>query len=118
MELDFILDYQWLILVVDLLVELGGDSMMGGRILDDQTLVALNGLEHMRFFDRPRANVSPLFVGLRVLLFGMRWLPPGLPVICKLFEKWRLDVGRLKRSKSAMILSPIASRGTMALRMW
>lgn len=44
LKLDFILNHQCLVRIVDLLIEFGGDGVMSGRVLDDETLVAHNGL--------------------------------------------------------------------------
>lgn len=58
--------------------------MVGGGILDDETLVALDALEFVRLLDRPLTNVSPfLLLTLRVFL-GMRGLPSRLPIIGEL----------------------------------
>lgn len=76
LQLDLILDHQGLVLVVDLLGELGGDSVMGRRVLDHETLVALNTLQDGGFLDRPGANVGPVLIRLGVLLLGVGGGPP------------------------------------------
>ena len=82
--LDLILDHQGLALVVDLLGELGGNGVVRGRVLDDQTLIAFNTLEDGRLFDSPLTDVGPVLLGLGVVLLGAGTLPPGLPVISEL----------------------------------
>ncbi len=97
MELDFVLDYQGLVLVVDLFVEFGGNGMMGRGILDDKAFVAINGFQHMRLLDGPFSDIGPILVCLRVLFLGVRWLPSRVPIVGKLFEEWSFDVCGLGR---------------------
>ena len=84
MRFHFILNNERLALRVDLLCEFGGDGVMGGLVLEDETLVTLDALENLGLLDSPSANVSPFLIRL-VLLLGMRCLPPSLPVVGKLF---------------------------------
>ena len=96
--LNLILDHQGLPLVVNLLGELGGDSVVSSRVLDDQTLVALNTLEDSGLLDRPLANVGPVLIGLGVILLCVRALPSGLPVVGELLKEGSLKGGRLERN--------------------
>lgn len=70
LRLDFILHNEGLALVVNLLGELGGDSVMGGRVLDNQTLVALHAREDGGLLNCPLANVGPVLLRLRVVLLS------------------------------------------------
>ena len=94
--LDLILDNKSLALVVDLLGELGGDGVVGGRVLDDQTLIALNTLEDGGLLDSPLANVGPVLLGLRVVLLGVGPLPSGLPALGELLQEGGLQGRWLK----------------------
>lgn len=98
LRLDLVLDHKGLALVVNLLGELGRDGVVSGRVLDDQTLVALNTLEDGGLLDRPLANVGPVLVGLGVILLCVRTLPPGLPVVGELLKEGSLKSGRLERN--------------------
>ena len=89
--LDLILDDKSLALVVDLLGELGGDGVVGGRVLDDQTLIALNTLEDGGLLDSPLANVGPVLLGLRVVLLGVGPLPSRLPALGELLQEGGLQ---------------------------
>lgn len=94
--LDLILDNQCLALVVDLLGELGGDRVVSSWVLDNKTLVALNSLEDSGLLNRPLADVSPVLIGLGVILLGVGTLPAGLPVISELLQEGSLEGSRLK----------------------
>ena len=94
--LDLILDDKSLALVVDLLGELGGDGVVGGRVLDDQTLIALNTLEDGGLLDSPLANVGPVLLGLRVVLLGVGPLPSRLPALGELLQEGGLQGRWLK----------------------
>lgn len=96
LELDFILNNQRLALVVDDLGEFGRDGVMGGGVLDHQALITLNTLEDGRFLNSPFADVSPLLFGRLVVLFGVRFLPPLIPVVGELLEERRLELGSLE----------------------
>jgi hypothetical protein len=85
LELDLILDDQSLALVVDLGGEFGRDGMVGSWVLEHQTLVANDAWENLRLFDRPLANIGPVFVALRVLLLRVGDLPSCVPVVGELF---------------------------------
>ncbi len=65
---------------------------MSCRVFHDKTLVTLNAFEYVGFLNGPFANVRPFFVGLGVFLLRVRGLPPGLPVVCELFDEIRFDV--------------------------
>jgi hypothetical protein len=85
LKFDFILNNQWLALCIDRLREFGGDGMMSGLVLDDETFVTNNTTEDMWFLNGPIADVGPLFLStLFLFLFGMRWLPPCVPIISEL----------------------------------
>lgn len=71
MELNFVLDHQGLALVIDLLVEFGGDGVMCGGILDDKAFVAINGFQHVWFLDGPLSNIGPVLFCLGVLFLGV-----------------------------------------------
>ena len=60
LKLDFILDYQGFALVVNFLVEFGGDSVVSGLVLHNKALVADNGLENVGLLDSPFAHVRPI----------------------------------------------------------
>lgn len=62
LKLDLVLNYKRLAFVVDRLVELGRNGMVGGCIFDNKTLVTGDTWEHFRFFDRPFSHVSPVFI--------------------------------------------------------
>ena len=98
LRLDLVLHHKGLALVVNLLGELGRDGVVSGRVLDDQTLVALNTLKDGGFLDCPLANVGPVLVGLGVILLCVRALPPGLPVVGELLKEGSLKSGRLERN--------------------
>jgi len=66
--------------------------MMSCRVLHNETFVTLNALEHMGLLNGPLANIRPFFVGLGVFLLCVRGLPPGFPVVCKLFDEICFDV--------------------------
>lgn len=91
LRLDLILHNKGLALVVNLLGELGRDSVMGGRVLDNQTLVAHHTGEDGGLLDSPLANVRPVLLRLRVVLLSVRALPPGFPVIGELLQEGGLE---------------------------
>lgn len=99
MRLDFVLNHQGLALVVNLLGELGRDGVVSSSVLHDQTLVALNTLEDGGLLDCPFTDVSPLILGLGILLCVGR-LPPRIPAVCELFQEGSFEVGRLAGVKS------------------
>ena len=87
LKLHLILDYKRLTLVVDLLGKLRRDGMVGSLVLEDQTLVILNTLQHEGFLDLPVADVCPLFVGVGADIFlRIRGLPSCAPVIGELLK--------------------------------
>ena len=95
MELDLVLDNQSLALVVDWLVKLGRDGVVGSLVLEDETLIAVDALEDDGLLDVPVADVLPFF--LCVLLLRVRWLPSRVPVVGELLEEWCLKGGGLDR---------------------
>lgn len=95
LRLDLILNHQSLALVVNLLGELGGDSVVSSRVLHDETLVALHSVKNGCFFNSPVTNIGPVFVRLGVVLFGVGSSPSGFPALGELFEERCLQVGRL-----------------------
>jgi hypothetical protein len=77
--------------------------MVCSSVLYDKTLVALNALEDVRFLYGPLPNIGPFLILARVLgiLLRMGWLPPGVPVICKLLNEIGFDGGGLSQAGSA-----------------
>lgn len=66
--------------------------MVGGLVLDDQALVALDALVDGRLLDGPLADVSPLLILLALqVLLGVGRLPPGLPVVGELLKEGGLE---------------------------
>lgn len=94
LKLDLVLDDQGLALGVNLLGELGGDGVVGSRVLDNETVVTLHPLVDDGLLNCPLANVGPLLIILAVLL-SSGWFPPLLPVIGELLQEGRLQLGRL-----------------------
>lgn len=92
LELDFVLNDKRFPLVIDLFGEFGGDGMMGCRVLDHETFIALNTLEYRGLFDSPLSDICPFLISLRIFLLCMRRRPALCPVIRKLFQEWCLDV--------------------------
>ena len=99
LKLDLVLDDKGLARVVNLLGELGRDGVVGGGILDNKTLVALDALELERLLHRPFTDKRPLLVLLLVgageVLLGVGSLPALVPVVGELLDEVRLDGGRL-----------------------
>lgn len=95
LRLDLILNHQSLALVVNLLGELGGDSVVSSRVLHDETLVALHSVKNGCFFNSPVTDIGPVFVRPGVVLFGVGSSPSGFPALGELFEERCLQVGRL-----------------------
>jgi hypothetical protein len=95
LRFDLVLNDQGLALVVNLFGELGRDGVVGGGVLHDQTLVALDTFEDRWLLNCPFTNISPLLIFLGVVLLRMRRLPPRLPVIRELLEERSLEGGRL-----------------------
>jgi len=58
-----------------------------------QSFVSLDTLKLSRLLDRPLSDVGPLLRSILILqfLFGMADLPPGFPVLGKLFVEGRGD---------------------------
>lgn len=96
LKLDFVLDNKRVILVADGRGELGRDGVVGGLVLEHETLVASHAAKHAGLLDLPCANVCPLLLG--VLLLGVRCLPAALPVVCELLEERSFECGGLLRS--------------------
>ena len=93
LQLDLVLDNEGLALGVDGLLELGGDGVVGGLVLDDQALVAMHAAEDVRLFNGPIADVGPLLGGtLFLFLLGVRWLPPRVPIVGELLEEAALGL--------------------------
>lgn len=113
--LDLILDDKSLALVVDLLGELGGDGVVGGRVLDDQTLIALNTLEDGGLLDSPLANVGPVLLGLRVVLLGVGPLPSRLPALGELLQEGGLQ-GRWLKERLGIATGELRRRSTYGER--
>jgi len=89
------LDDEGVILVRDGRGELCGNGVVGGLVLQYETLVTVEAAEDRGLLDIPRANVRPLF--LRVLLLGVGSLPPAVPIVCELLEEGSLQGGGLGR---------------------
>jgi len=72
--------------------------MMSSSVLDDKTLIALDTLEDMWFFNSPFTNICPflILVGILCVLLSMRWLPSLLPVVSELLDEIALDLGWLE----------------------
>jgi hypothetical protein len=95
LELDLVLNNQSLALVVNLLGELGGNGMVGGGVLDNKTLIAVNSLVLDGLLNCPFADVCPLLLGASCVLLRVRGLPSLVPVVGELFKEVSLEVGRL-----------------------
>lgn len=67
---------------------------MGSSVLHDQTLVAIDTLEDGGLLNCPFTDVSPLILGL-VLLLRVGRLPPRLPVICELLQEGSFEASGL-----------------------
>lgn len=93
LKLDFILNHERLVLVVNGCVELGGDGVVSSLVLEHKTLITLEALEDGGLLDLPVANVLPLLLG--VLLLCVRCLPPRIPAVCELFHEGSLQCGGL-----------------------
>ena len=98
LQLDLVLNNQGLVGVVNLVGELGGNSMVGRLVLDNKTLLALHTLEDVGLLNRPLANVGPLLISASGVLLGVGGLPSRLPVVGKLLDETggRLQGGRLR----------------------
>jgi hypothetical protein len=95
LQLHLILDDEGVVLVVNLLRELGGNSMVRRRVLDNKTFIALDALVLYGLFNGPLANISPFLLGARCVLLRVRGLPSLVPVVGELLEEVGLDNGRL-----------------------
>lgn len=69
--------------------------MVGGRVLDHETLVAFDTLEDGRLLDGPLAHIGPVLVSLRILSLCVRRSPSRVPVISELFEEGSLEISGL-----------------------
>lgn len=73
--------------------------MVGGRVLDDETLITLDTLELVGLLNGPFTNVGPLLLLLLLragqVLLGVGGLPSLLPVVGELLEEVGLDSGGL-----------------------
>src|SRR5262249_44759001 len=87
-----------LVLGVNRLRELGRDGMVSSLVLDNETFVAFHALKNHWFLDRPGADILPLLFGRLVsLLFGVRCLPPRVPIIGELLEEGSFEIGGLMK---------------------
>ena len=105
LKLDLILDNEGLILVIDFLGEFGRDSMVSGRVLDNEALVALDALVLDGLLDSPFSNVRPLLlllVGAGRVLLRVRRLPALLPVIGELLQEVGLERSGLRDARLAV----------------
>lgn len=96
LRLDLILNHQSLALVVDLLRELGGNGVVGSRVLDDEALVALHSLQNRRLFDLPGTDVGPFLLRLGVILLSVGRSPSGFPAIGELLKEGSFESGGLE----------------------
>lgn len=86
LKFDLILNDKWLSFGRNWLVEFGGNSVMSGLVLDDETFIANHSIEDRWLFDGPVADIGPFFFGTcSLLLLCVGWFPPGIPIICELF---------------------------------
>lgn len=83
-----------LALGVDGLVELGGDGVVCGLVLQNETFVAVDALELGRFLDIPGSYILPLLLSL--LLLSVGYTPPGVPVVGELLQERCLESSRLR----------------------
>lgn len=61
-----------------------------------KTSITLNSLQNSWLLNSPLSNICPLFItSLVVFLLRMRYLPPGFPAFCELFEEGCFDSSRL-----------------------
>lgn len=95
LRLDLILNNQGLALVINLLREFRRDSMVGGRVLYNETLVSVDTLEDSGFLNGPFTDVGPVLFRLGVILLRMGWRPPRFPIIGELLEERSFEGGRL-----------------------
>lgn len=100
MELGFILNNKSLVRVVNGLGELGRDGVVGSLVLENKTLVALDGAEDSGLLDRPGADVGPFLLG--ALLLGVRRLPSRVPVVGELLEEGSLERRGLGRGVTGL----------------
>jgi hypothetical protein len=97
LEFDLILHNKSLVLVVDLGREFGRDGVVSSGVLENKTLVTLDTREDGGLFNRPLANVGPVFIALGVFLLCVGDLPSRIPVVGELFEKGCLEGSRLRQ---------------------
>jgi hypothetical protein len=71
LKLHLVLYNQSLAFVVNLGGEFGGDGMMGGRVLDDKTFVAIYARVDSWLLYGPLSDVGPVLVTLRILFLGV-----------------------------------------------
>lgn len=108
LELDLVLDNEGVVFVVDLLGELRRNGVVSRLVLEHETLVALDTLEHAGLLNRPGADVCPLLLGGLVVLLGVRDLPARFPVVGELFVERCLDGSRLLEIMSARVQRGLA----------
>ncbi|KAI6761764.1 hypothetical protein HG531_002317 [Fusarium graminearum] len=92
LHLDLVLNNKSLALVVNLLGELGGDSVVSGGVLDNKTLIAVNSLVLDRLLNGPLADVCPLLLRAGRILLCVRGLPSLVPVVGELFKEVSLEL--------------------------
>jgi len=100
LKFNFILHNEGLSLVLNLLWEFGRDCVMGGCVLDNETLITLNSLIDSGFLYGPLSNICPLLiclVGVLGVLLGVGWLPPRFPAVCELLKEVGFERSRLLR---------------------
>ena len=71
MKLHLVLYNQSLAFVVNLGGKFGGDGMMGGRVLDDKTFVAIHARIDSWLLYGPLSDISPVLVTLGILFLGV-----------------------------------------------
>lgn len=91
MKLNLVLNNKGFILVVNFLWEFGGDCMMSGLVLDDETLITNHAIEDGWLLDVPLSNIGPFFFGGLVILLCARNFPSSLPVVGELFKERSFD---------------------------
>lgn len=99
LKLDFVLDYERLLLGINGLGELGRDGVVSSLVLENQALVTFDTLVDGGLLDLPVANKGPLFLSVAALgvdfLFGVRCLPSCGPVVGELLKEWGFEAGGL-----------------------
>jgi hypothetical protein len=86
--------------------------VVGSLVLEDKALVAGDSLENGRLLDIPSSNILPLLFS--VLLFGVRWLPPGIPAICELLEERCFEGRRLLHTSQHLPILVLCAENAIA----